>query len=117
MSKGVLTPDNEDFGFTKVCVSKRSTELAYDLWCDSLGTERDKDVQPFIMLCRVVDDNEEWLIISIDKCSQVLSGKRDYFKELDVVLEYVELHADILLRHWFGEIDDLELCVGLSKKM
>ena len=37
MSKGVLTPDNEDFGFTKVCISKRRTELAYDLWCDSLG--------------------------------------------------------------------------------
>lgn len=31
MSKGVLTPDNEDFGFTKVCISKRRTELAYDL--------------------------------------------------------------------------------------
>ena len=77
---------------------------------------REKDVQPFIMLCRVVDDNENWLTISIDKCPQVLSGKMDYFKELDVVLEYVKLHTDILLRHWFGEIDDLELCLCLSKK-
>lgn len=116
MSKGVLTPDNEDFGFTKVCISKRKTKLAYDLWCDSLGTERDKDVHPFIMLCSVVDDNEEWLTISIDDCPQVLSGKLACFKELDVILEYVKLHTDILLRHWFGEIDDWELCLGLSVK-
>lgn len=28
MSKDVLTPDNEDFGFTKVCIPKRRTKLA-----------------------------------------------------------------------------------------
>lgn len=77
MSKGVLTPDNEDFGFTKVCISKRKTKLA---------------------------------------SPQVLSGKLACFKDIDVILEYVKLHADILLRHWFGEIDDLELYLGLSMK-
>lgn len=46
----------------------------------------------------------------------ILSVKRDYFKELDMVLEYVKMYTDILLRHWFGEIDDLELCLCLSKK-
>lgn len=116
MSKAVLAPDNEDFGFTKVCISKRRTKLAYDLWCDSLGTERDKGVHPFIMLCRVVDDNEEWLMISVADYPQVVSGNPDCFKDLNEVLEYVKLHTDILLRHWFGEIDDLELCLGLSKK-
>lgn len=114
MSKDVLTPDNEDFGFTKVCIPKRRTKLAYDLWCDSLGKERDKDIRPFVMLCRVVDENEEWLTITIADCPQVLSGQSVLFEELDAILEYVKVHADILLRHWLGELDDLELYLGLS---
>lgn len=31
MLKDVLKPDNEDFGFTKVCISKRRTKLNYDI--------------------------------------------------------------------------------------
>ena len=67
MLKDVLKPDNEDFGFTKVCISKRRTKLNYDIWCDSLGREREKNIQPFIMICNTVADKEEWLTISIDK--------------------------------------------------
>ena len=53
MLKDVLNPDNEDFGFTKVCISKRRTKLNYDIWCDSLGRERDINIQPFIMICNM----------------------------------------------------------------
>ena len=58
MLKDVLNPDNEDFGFTKVCISKRRTKLNYDIWCDSLGRERDKNIQPFIMICNTVADKD-----------------------------------------------------------
>ena len=78
--------------------------------------QRDKSVHPFIMLCRVVDDNEEWLTISVADYPKVVSGNPDYFKNLNEVFEHIKLHTDILLRHWFGEIDDLELWLGLSKK-
>lgn len=91
MSKGVLTPDNEDFGFTKVCISKRRTELAYDLWCDSLGTERDKAIHPFIMLCRVVDDNEELPHYYIRLCLKFRFGNISELPEFPFGGQYVRL--------------------------
>ena len=113
MLKDVLNPDNEDFGFTKVCISKRRTKLNYDIWCDSLGRERDKNIQPFIMICNTVADKEEWLTISIDKSPQIMNANIQCFKDLDVVLSYVKMHTHTLLMHWFGELDDLELYLNL----
>ena len=116
MLKDVLNPDNEDFGFTKVCISKRRTKLNYDIWCDSLGRERDINIQPFIMICNMVADKEEWLTISIDKLPTIMNGNIECFKDLDVVLSYVKMHTHTLLMHWFGELDDLELYLNLFPK-
>ncbi len=109
MYKDVLSPTDEDFGFTKVCISRKITDLDYDLWCDSLGKERKRDLEPFVMIRKIIEDSEVWLSIKISDNPYVICGEIADIKGLDGVFKYIKVHKNELLMHWFGEIDDLDL--------
>lgn len=116
MYNKVLAPSNEDFGFTKFCISKRMTGLDYDLWCDCLGKTRQKDFEPFVMICKIMGDSEVWLSIKICDSPCIICGCLEAFENLDRVLKYIKVNKDELLKHWSGVIDDLDLYQKLRSK-
>ena len=106
-----LPPEHEDFGFYMLKIVNEHTGLKYDLWCDSLGKLRDKNISPYIMIQSIILDGQ-WLVIDIDEC-KVKEGNCVYFPEYNSVILYIKKNKDIFMKHWNGEIDDLDLIWNL----
>jgi hypothetical protein len=105
--KKVLSPEDEDFGFTKIAYRSDKTNLPYDLWCDCLGKYRKKGVRPFVML--PTNEYKDWLYISIEQRPCVLKGDKEKFPKYEIVMDYVRDNYKIFLKHWKCKIDDIEL--------
>ena len=61
------------------------------------------------MICKIKKDLEVWLSIKISDNLHIICGEMSDFNSLDGVYEYIKVHKDELLMHWFGEIDDFDL--------
>lgn len=106
-----LPPEHEDFGFYMLKIVKKRTWLNYDLWCDSLGKLRDADILPFVMIRSDIKDGE-WLVLDIIE-DVIKTGNRIYFPENEKVIAYIVKHKEVFLKHWNGEMDDLDLIQSL----
>ena len=106
-----LPPEHEDFGFYMLKIVKKRTGLEYDLWCDSLGRLRDENISPYLMIQSYVGDGE-WLVIDIVE-AVVKEGNCSYFPEYKSVILYIKKNKDAFMKHWNGEIDDLDLIQNL----
>jgi hypothetical protein len=105
--KNVLSPNDEDFGFTKFNVWGSKIHLPYDVFFDSLGKYRKSGVKPFVMIH--TEDYEDWLYIAIAKRPYVIKGNTGKFPEYEKVMTYVQDNYEIILKHWKGKLDDCEL--------
>ena len=106
-----LPPEHEDFGFYMLKIEKKWTGLNYDLWCDSLGELRDKDISPYIMIQSEVED-QAWLVIDIAE-GVVKEGNCNYFPKYKSVISYAKRNEKVFMKHWNGELDDLDLIQNL----
>lgn len=104
-------PEHEDFGFYMLKIVKKHTGLDYDLWCDSLGKLRDKNISPYIMIQSSIVDMQ-WLVIDIAK-GMVKEGNCVYFPNYRNVVLYIKKNKEVFMKHWNGEIDDLDLIQNL----
>jgi hypothetical protein len=103
----VLSPDDEDWGFTKLNIWGSQLHLPYDVYFDSLGKYRESGVKPFVMIH--TEDYMDWLYISIEKTPRVIEGNPEKFPEYEKVMTYVQDNYEIILKHWKGELGDYEL--------
>jgi hypothetical protein len=103
----VLSPDDEDWGFTKLNIWGSQLHLPYDVYFDSLGKYRESGVKPFVMIH--TEDYMDWLYISIEKTPHVIEGNTEKFPEYEKVMTYVQDNYEIILKHWKGELSDYEL--------
>ena len=92
-------------------IVKKRTGLNYDLWCDSLGTLRNVDIPPYVMIQSDIKDGE-WLVLDILE-GVIKTDNRIYFPEYEKVITYIAKHKKIFLKHWNKELDDLEFIQSL----
>jgi len=64
-----------------------------------------------LMIQSIILDGQ-WLVIDIDEC-KVKEGNCVYFPEYNSVILYIKKNKDIFMKHWNGEIDDLDLIWNL----
>ena len=58
--------------------------------------------------------NEEWLVIDIG-LDVVKEGNCIYFPEYKSVISYIKKNKEVFMKHWSGEIDDLDLILYLMQ--
>ena len=96
-----LPPEHEDFGFYMLKIEKKRTGLNYDLWCDSLGELRDKDISPYIMIQSEVED-QAWLVIDIAE-GVVKKGNCNYFLKYKSVISYAKRNEKVFMKQLLCE--------------
>lgn len=92
----------------------KNTGLTCFVWVDEMGEYRkDKHSIPRIILAK---DNPKNFIasVSIDKNPDVLSGNVKEV-ELTSIKEWINLNFDLLIKHWKGDIDTVELFKNLQR--
>lgn len=104
-------PEHEEFGFYMLRIAKKRTGLNYDLWCDSLGKLRDADILPYVAIQSDIKDGE-WLVLDIVE-AVIKTGNHTFFPEYEKIIAYIVEHREVFLKHWNGEIDDLDLIQNL----
>jgi hypothetical protein len=91
-----------------------NTGLSFFVWVDEMGEYRkDKHSTPRIKLAK---NNPKNFIasISIDKNPVVLAGDVKA-EELTSIKKWINLNFDLLMKHWKGNIDTVELFKNLQK--
>lgn len=95
-------------GFYATMVTPRETGLPYDLYFECLAWERLKNYSPYFYACK-----EDWLIpISISDHPFVIDiGIED--SDFASVVEWAEKYKNLLIKHWNGEIEDVDLIFAI----
>jgi len=84
-------------------VSRKDTDLPYDLWIDSEGKDRNADSNSPIIY---VDVDGDMVPVSINEFPEILVNKT--FRESGKVLRWIQRYRGVLLSHWNKEITDRE---------
>ena len=96
-------------GFLVVRAISEDTGLPYDILLDSLGKNN-----PFRLCPQVgVIVGEGVITLQISDDSAILS--KNGFPYENEVLNWIDMHKTVLLRHWNKEITDLEILEALAK--
>lgn len=108
---------NEESLYEMAKVSKKDTNLPYDLWIDGAGKDRkNTHHSPRIK----VDVNHELVPFLIDENNpdipeSVKKNGTSSFKDIELIKQYVKEYYDIFMKHWNGEISDREALNSLNE--
>lgn len=95
-------------------VSKSDTGIPYDLWIDSLGSDRGGKHGPRVK----VDVNGKWIPVTISEDPDLpksvrKTGVKD-FPHLAEVKEYIRAYCQVLLAHYHKKLTDKQVLMLLS---
>lgn len=101
-------------GFTHVCFNKEYTGLAYDLWFDSLGRQRNRRNRPIVVYA---DVKKMFIPIYLHEGGADVKRKRYLrIRGIPAVIKYVISNCTVIEDHWNGKLSDLGLLNNLSER-
>ena len=108
--------------FEMAALSRKRTNLPYELWLDSVG--KDRNVLHNTPRLKVKVSDNTLIPVSIEKAPKVLVDISKYpkIKHLSAVVNFIANNYDLLLDHWNKKYDDGEIigiltdiCRGVDK--
>jgi hypothetical protein len=102
-------------GFEVTIIPKGRTGLPFDIWADSVGKDRGKDVA--LQRVKVVKGDVA-IELSFYADPVIEAGEQNIeafgIDDVNTAIEYIKKHKVLFIAHWNHEIDDCELGTALK---
>ncbi len=110
----LLNTKKEDF-FLMANFREKSTGLPMIIWVSERGNTKHA---PRIKVSTNLNDKMiegQTVSVSITEPSEIMAGMGLKSKNLQLVIEFIELNQSLLLDYWNGKIDTTDLVLDLKK--